>query len=133
LLQFIQKLNVGAKVKLAVKGNKEARSYLIRDTNSIVALSVLKSPRITDAEVAVYASMRNVPDDVIRTISVNSGWTRNYQVKLALCFHPKTPLQYSSSMIKFLNLRDLVKLSKDKNALGPLVKAAKQLLAVKRK
>lgn len=133
LLQYIQKLNVGAKVKLAVKGNKEARSFLIRDTNKVVALAVLKSPRITDSEIAIYASMRNVSDDVIRVIATNPTWTRNYQVKMALCFHPKTPIQSSMGLIKFLNLRDLVKLTKDKNAPGPLVKASKQLLSLKRK
>lgn len=53
LLRYIQTLMVGAKVKLALKGNKEARSILIRDTNKTVATAVLKSPRITENEIVL--------------------------------------------------------------------------------
>lgn len=133
LTKFIATLNVGAKVKLAFKGNKEARMMLIRETNKMVALAVLKSPRITENEVAHYASMRNVADDVIRAIATNVTWTKNYNVKFALCFHPKAPLQQTTMFMKFLNLRHLAKLAKERNVQQPLRKAAKELLATKRK
>jgi len=133
LLNYILKLNVGSKIKLAFKGNKEARQILIRDVNKIVALTVLKSPRLNENEVALYASLRNVCDDVIRTISTSPQWTKSYQVKLAICRHPKSPLTQSMAFLKFLTLRDLNKLTKDKNVVGPLKKAAKELLSLKRK
>jgi hypothetical protein len=133
LLQYISKLGVGAKVKLGFKGNKEARQILIRDTNKIVALAVLKSPRLTDTEIAFYAGIRSICEDVIRVISGNANWTKSYPVKLALCFHPKTPLQQSMGFIKFLNLRDLGRVAKDKNIPAPVAKASKELLRVKRK
>ncbi len=133
LLNYILKLNVGSKIKLAFKGNKEARQILIRDVNKIVALTVLKSPRINENEVALYASLRNVCDEVIRTISSSPQWTKSYQVKLAICRHPKSPLTQSMAFLKFLTMRDLNKLTKDKNVVGPLKKAAKELLSLKRK
>lgn len=133
LRKYITQLNVGGRIKLAFKGNKEARQILIRDVNAIVSCSVLKSPRISENEVALYASLRNVCDDVIRQISVTPGFTKAYQVKLALCLHPKCPLQASTNFIKFLTLRDLQKVSKDRNIQNPLKKAAKELLNLKRK
>jgi hypothetical protein len=133
LVQFISKLSIGGRIKLAMKGNKEARSILIRDSNKLIAIAVLKSPRITENEVAHYTTIKSLSEDVVRTISVNPAWTKNYGVKLGLCFHPKTPLQYSISGMKFLTLRDLQKLCRDKNIPGPLTKAAKQLLNLKRK
>lgn len=133
LMSFIMNLSIGAKIKLAFKGNREARQILIRDTNKLVALAVLKSPRINEMEIAFYAGIKNICEDVIRAISVNPIWTKHYPVKLALCHHPKTPFQQSVALIKFLNLRDLTKLTKDRNIPGPLQKASKQLLSVKRK
>ena len=133
ILQYIAKLTIGGRIKLAMKGNKEARSILIRDTNKLIALAVLKSPRITENEIAHYTTLKSLPEDVVRTVANNPTWLKNYAIKLGLCFHPKTPLQNSVSLIKFLNMRDLTKLSKDKNVPGPLVKAAKQLLSLKRK
>ncbi len=133
LQAYIQGMGIGAKVKLAFKGNKEARQILIRDPNKLVALGVLKSPKLTDSEIALYCGIKSLGEDVVRVISNNSTWTKNYPVKLSLCFHPKSPLQQSMSFIKFLNMRDLIKVSKDKNIPAPLTKAAKHLVSIKRK
>lgn len=133
LHQYILGLSVGARVKLAVKGNKEARGILIRDTNKTVAMSVLKSPRLNDNEIIHYAGLKNVSEDVIRVISRTPGWVKLYPVKLNLINHPKTPLPASLQFIKFLNLRDLGQISKSKTVPAPLRKAAKELLNAKRK
>ena len=133
LLKMIAKLSVGGKIKLGMKGNRECRYALIRDVNAIVALAVLKSPKMTEPEVAAYARMRNLCDDVIRVISSSPAWTKSYEIKLAVCLHPKAPLQAAMGFIKFLTLKDLNKVSKDRNIPGPTKKAAKQLLDLKRK
>jgi hypothetical protein len=133
LLQHIGKLNIGGRMKIAMKGNKEVRQILIRDANKIVSLAVLKSPRITDNEIAHYSALRNVADDVIRTIATNPTWSKVYQVKLNICFHPKGPIQQTMQFMKFLNMRDLGRLCKERNIPGPLQKAARELQRVKRK
>jgi hypothetical protein len=133
LLQYIATLSIGGRIKIAMKGNKEVRSILIRDTNKIISLAVLKSPKITDNEIAHFAALKSLSEDIVRTIALNPAWTKNYGVKLGLCFHPKTPLQYSIPLIKFMTMRDLQRLSKDKNVPGSVQKAAKQLLQLKRK
>jgi len=133
LMKYIMGLNVGAKVKLAVKGNREARSLLIKDTNKVVALSVLKSPRITENEIVLFSSLKNVADDVVRVISKNPTWTKNYNIKLNLVNHPKIAIPVAMQFLKFLSLRDLNSASKSKTVLGPVRKAAKQLLMQKRK
>ena len=46
---------VGKRIKLAYKGNKEAR-ILIRDTNKSVSVAVLKSGKVNAGEIAVYAA-----------------------------------------------------------------------------
>lgn len=133
LYKYIQLINVGAKVKLALKGNKEARSILIKDSNKTVAAAVLKSPRITENEIIHYSNLKNVADDVIRLIARNPTWTKNYQIKLNLINHPKAPLQTVMAFVKFLNLRDLQGVTKSRTVPGPVRKFAKQLLQQKRK
>lgn len=133
LTSYIANLNTGSKVKLALKGNKEARSILIKDANKTVACAVLKSPKITENEVTHYSSFKNVADDVVRAIAKNPTWTKSYAVKMNMIQHPKCPPQYSMQFLKFLNLRDLQNVTRSRTVPGPLRKAAKQLLMTKRK
>ena len=58
-------------MKLAMKGTREQRAQLIRDSNSIVATAVLSSPKLTESEVEAFAKMGNVTEDVLRIIGTN--------------------------------------------------------------
>lgn len=133
LQQYITTLSIGAKVKLGIKGNKEARKLLVKDTNKTVATSVLKSPKVNENEIIFYSSLKNVSEDVIREIARNPSWTKNYSVKLNLINHPKTPLEKSMAFIKFLNLRDLQGVTRSKTIPPPLRKSASELLKAKRR
>ena len=68
VLQKINKLDIKGRIQLAMKGNKEERSILVRDGTKIVALAVLDSPKISDGEVEKFASQRNVLEAVLRAI-----------------------------------------------------------------
>ena len=113
--QKIMTLNTAQKAILAMKGGREERTILIRDTNRVVALAVMKNPRMPDGEVESIAGMRNVHEEVLRTIGANREWTKNYSVALALVRNPRTPPGISTNFIVRLNNRDLKFLSKDKN------------------
>lgn len=133
LRKFIYGLSIGGKIKLSMKGNKEARGILIKDANKLVSLAVLKSPKITDNEVAMFAGMKSLADDVVRNIADNVQWTKNYAVKLSLLNNPKTPLSHSMKFLKFLNLRDLKELANSREVPAPLQKATKELVRLKMK
>src|SRR5207253_1023300 len=51
LIRRIMFMTVKDRVKLALKGDREARGILIRDSNKIVATAVIHNPRLTDHEV----------------------------------------------------------------------------------
>ena len=55
-----------------MKGDREARSILIRDSNELCATAVINNPRITDQEVENIAAMRTVADEVLRLIADKS-------------------------------------------------------------
>lgn len=133
LYQRIQTMSVSEKLDLARKATKEARSILIRDSNKLVQLAVVNSPKITESEILAIATNRQVNDEVLKEIGMNKEWLRNYQVRLALVNNPKTPLSMAMAQITYLNQRDLALLAKSKGVPRPIVMAAEgRLKAVKR-
>src|SRR5213082_1873912 len=71
LIRRIMFMSVKDRVKLAVKGDREARGILVRDANKIVATGVIHNPRLSDQEVEQIAAMRTVCDEVLRLIGMS--------------------------------------------------------------
>lgn len=131
LWSTVGKLPIPKKIKLAYFGNSTARAILVRDRNKVVATSVVKSPRITILEVIAIAKNRNVCDDVIREISRNKEWFKNYQVKLSLVSNSKCPTPVAISIVNHLQLNDLKILARNRNVSSVVANAARQLLSKK--
>jgi regulator of extracellular matrix RemA (YlzA/DUF370 family) len=73
-------MNTKDKLIKALKGDRQWRALLIRDPNRLIASAVLGSPNVTDAEIEGFAGMKNVSDQVLRTIGNNRDWTKKYNV-----------------------------------------------------
>jgi hypothetical protein len=101
---------------------------LIRDANKLVAMTVIRSPQITDMEIQRIASSTNVCDDVIRYIANSRDCSKDYTVKLALVNNPKCPLGSSLRFLAYLHQGDLRNISRSRNIPGALATAAKKLL-----
>ena len=133
LFQKIQTMSVSEKLDLARKASKEARSILIRDSNKLVQLAVVNSPKITESEILAIATNRQVNDEVLKEIAMKREWLRNYQIRFALVNNPKTPLSIAMAQVTYLNQRDLGLLAKSKGVPRPIVIAAQgRLKEVKR-
>ncbi|HYL69202.1 MAG TPA: hypothetical protein VEX69_08545 [Candidatus Limnocylindria bacterium] len=115
LMQKLTHLNVVERIILALKGGREERMLLIRDRNKIVQRSVLQSPRLTESEVESFAAMANVTSDVLRVISLNRAFMKNYSIARNLTKNPKTPLDISLHILPRLNATDLKILTTNKN------------------
>jgi len=126
-------LKIFEKIRLATVGNAYCRQVLIRDTNRLVAMAVIRSPSITDMEVVAAASSRAVCDDVIRYISNSREHMKDYAVKHALVNNPKCPLATSLRLLSFLHADDLKTLSRSRNIPGALSTAAKKLIQTREK
>jgi hypothetical protein len=111
----LSSLTVLERMKLALKGTREQRAQLVRDTNKLVSAAVLSSPKLQEAEVESFVRMGNVSEDTLRTIGHNRAWTKNYNIVLGLCRHPKTPPVISMHLVHRLHERDLKGLSTDRN------------------
>ena len=103
----ILRLNTAQKAILAMKGNREERMILVRDSNRTVAVGVLKNGRISEPEVESIAKMRNVTDEVLRQVGASREWTKNYNVIISLVHNPRTPQGVSMNFVNRLVNRDL--------------------------
>ena len=121
------KLNVAERQVLALKGSSEERGILIRDTARMVSQSVLKNPRLSDGEIAGFAAMRNLHEDILRTIAMNREWTKTYGVVVALIRNPKTPAGLTIQFLGRLGTRDLKIAAGDKNIPEVLRRHAREL------
>jgi hypothetical protein len=115
LIRRIMLMKVKDRMKLGMKGDREARSILIRDSNRIVAQAVINNPRITDQEVEAIAAMRTVSDEVLRLIAMNRAWARQYPIIHNLARNPRTPLPTAITILMRLQTKDLKNLSQNRN------------------
>jgi len=112
----------------ALKGDRQWRALLIRDPNRLVASAVLGSPNVTDAEIESFSGMKNVSDQILRTIGNHRDWTKKYNVIANLVKNPRTPLGISLGMVSRLNPRDLKAIAVDKNVPEGVRKQAKKFI-----
>jgi hypothetical protein len=108
-------MTVPQKMSRAMKGTREERAILVRDPNKLISVAVLSSPKLTDSEVEAIAKMSSVSEEILRIISHNRKWVKNYVVVSALARNPKTPLPISMNLLSRLNEKDLKILSTNRN------------------
>src|SRR5678816_1540611 len=70
----IQHMAVGERLKLALKGNRDARQILIRDSSHMVQRFVLLNPRITDDEIIGLAKNRSIDRELLDIICRRKEW-----------------------------------------------------------
>jgi len=115
LMQRLAQMSVIERLMLALKGGRSERMMLIRDPNKLVQRCVMQSPRLTDAEVELFASMTNLSNEVLRIISQMRAFMKNYAIVKNLVANPKTPLDVSLHLFPRLNATDLQKLTTNRN------------------
>jgi hypothetical protein len=132
LLQRINSMTPAEKIKTALTGNQEERLLLIKDSNKLVARAVLGSPKLTDAEVEAFASMKSVTEEVLRNIAMNRAFMKRYTVAVALLNNPRTPLDVALPLLNRMNERDLKSLSINKNVAETLRSLAMKMYKQKK-
>jgi len=130
-LQKIAKLGITGRIALAMRGTKEERGILIRDSTKLVAMAVLDSPKVSDAEVEKFALQKNVLEAVLRGIPMRRKYAKNYGIMRNLVFNPRTPLDLSLGLMKILLVHDLKNLSGNKEVSDTVRKLALRMFKQK--
>ena len=126
-------MGISEKIKMALIGDKEWRSLLIKDSNKLVSGAVVKNPRITEPEILAIAKSAIQNDEILRVIVHNKEWVKNYQIRKALVLNCKTPPQVALRFLTTLAEKDLAALSKSKNVSSLISGQALRLLLGKKK
>jgi len=127
VVQKIARLNVGERVQLAMKGNKDERYILIRDGARMVSSAVLESPKLTDSEVDAFAAMKNVGENVLRILGTKRKFLKRYSVIRILTMNPKTPVDVALSLVPHLNINDMKNLAKNRDIADTIAKVARKI------
>lgn len=130
--QIAQELGVSEKIKIAMTGDKEWRTILIKDNNKLVSGAAIKNPRMTEAEVLAIAKSTVQNDEILRVICANKEWVKNAQIRKALVENHKTPLPNALRFLGSLGEKDLASLAKSKNINTAIATQARKILISKK-
>jgi len=133
LFQTIQRLKVGEKIQLALRGSREIRTLLLRDSSKEVVMTVLENPKISDSEIEILAKQKATPDEILRTIAKNREWLKNYSIMHALVTNPKTPTGIALQLVTRLRYKDLQMLEKNRNISEAVRSVIKKTMVTKSK
>jgi hypothetical protein len=131
LLRKVQRMKVQEKVKLAMSGNKESRTLLMRDNSRLVQIAIINNPMITEGEVALIACLRTVDEEVLKRIAENREWLKSYQIRLALVNNPKTPAGTSTKLVRTLRVQDIRQLSRSRTVSSAVALTARKIMTEK--
>lgn len=128
-----QLMGIGEKIKMALSGDKEWRSILVKDANKLVSGSVIKNPRITEAEILTLIKAGIQNDEIMRLICANKEWIKSYQIRKALVENNRTPVQSAMRYLGTMGDKDLASFAKSKNIPSVISTLAKRLILNKKK
>jgi hypothetical protein len=129
--KLAQTLGIAEKIRMALTGDKEWRSILVKDANRLVSSSVIKNPRITEAEVVALLKAGIQNDEIVRLICANKEWIKSYAVRKALVDNHRTPLPTALRFLATLSDRDIAGYARSRNVSTVIATQAKRLIAAK--
>jgi len=128
-----QLMGISEKIKMALSGDKEWRSLLVKDANKLVSGSVIKNPRITEGEILTLIKAGIQNDEIMRLICANKEWIKSYKIRKALVENTRTPVQNAMRYLGTMGEKDLAYHNKRKNVSSVVSTMAKRLLLNKKK
>jgi len=90
----------------------EEIARFLHDVSPHVIRTLLQNKHLSEADVLVIATRKNLPGYIFEMIAKNHRWIESYPVRLAITRNPKTPLSVSLSMARYLRLLDLAEISR---------------------
>ncbi|HET7712044.1 MAG TPA: hypothetical protein VFL80_08965 [Thermoanaerobaculia bacterium] len=124
-------MSISQKVKLAYRGDRTMRMFLVKERNRLICTAVMRNPRMTELEVEAIAGMRNVEEEVLRLIGMRRDWSSKYNIMVTLCKNPKAPVGVVLPFVNRLTLRDLKGLKDDRGVSQVIRETAKRLYTAK--
>src|SRR5260370_7550561 len=92
----------------AVIGAGEELALLMHHHSPEVLLALLDNPALDETQLCLLLDRKDIPTEVLEEVARRKPLLKNYRVKRALAFHPRTPRLPSLRLIRPLYLIALV-------------------------
>ena len=89
----------------------EELASLLHHHEADVLLALLDNPALGETQLCLLLDRKDLPTEVLEEVARRKPLLKNYRVKRALAFHPRTPRLASLRLIRELYLMDLVQLT----------------------
>jgi hypothetical protein len=114
----------------ALIANGEELAALLHHHASDVLLAILDNPALDETQLCLLLERKDLPAEILDAVAGRKPLLKNYRVKRALAFHPRTPRLVSLRLVRELYPMDLVQLALLPAALPELkLNAQEQLIS----
>lgn len=95
----------------ALVAGGEELAALLHHAEPEVLLALLDNPSLEEAQLCMLLERKNLPAEILEEVARRKPLLKNYRVKKALAFHPRTPRLVTLRLLRDLYLMDLVQLT----------------------
>ena len=124
----VEAATTAEKMQIALRGSRDERALILRDTNKTLHQYVVRNPRIGADEVAFIARMTTAAPDLLKFIAGRREWAQRTEIAAALVRNPKTPTPIAIRMIDHISAAELRQLAKTAGVRAPIQRAARKRL-----
>jgi hypothetical protein len=89
----------------------EELALLLHHYSPDVLLALLDNPALDETQLCLLLDRKDLPKEILEEVARRRPLLKNYRVRRALAFHPRTPRLASLRLIRELYLMDLVQLT----------------------
>ena len=109
----------------------EELASLLHHHSPDVLFALLDNPALDETQLCLLLDRKDLPAEILEEVARLKPLLKNYRVKRALAFHPRTPRLASLRLIRDLYLMDLVQLTLLPGTSGELKRIAEEQLVAR--
>jgi hypothetical protein len=95
----------------ALIANDEERAVLLYHPSAEVLLALLDNPALDETQLCLLLGRKDLPGEILEEVARRKPLLKNYRVKRAMVFHPRTPRVIGLRLLHDLYLMDLVQIA----------------------
>lgn len=95
----------------ALMASGDELTALLHHPDADVLLALLDNPALEETQLCILLERKNLPAEILEEVAGRKKLLKNYRVKRALAFHPRTPRLVTLRLLRDLYLMDVVQLT----------------------
>jgi hypothetical protein len=95
----------------ALVASGDELTALLHHADAEVLVALLDNPALEETQLCMVLERKNLPAEILEEVARRKPLLKNYRVKRALAFHPRTPRLVTLRLLRDLYLMDLVQLT----------------------